>query len=44
MRTFKYRIFHQWAKKERISDSVLKKAIDEMKSGLFEANLGSWRL
>ncbi len=41
MRIFKYRIFHQWTKKERISDSALKKAIGEIEKGLFDANLGS---
>lgn len=41
MRIFKYRIFHQWAKKEGISDSALKKAIDEIERGLFDANLGN---
>lgn len=41
MRIFKYRIFRQWAKKEEISDSALKKAIDDIECGLFDANLGS---
>lgn len=41
MRIFKYRIFHQWAKKEGISDSTLKQAIDEIEKGLFDASLGS---
>ncbi len=40
MRIFKYRTFRQWAKKEGISDSALKKAIDEIEHGLFDANLG----
>lgn len=41
MRIFKYRTFHQWAKKEGISDSALKKAIEEVENGLFDANLGN---
>lgn len=41
MRIFKYRIFRQWTKKEGISDSALKKAIDEIEHGLFDANLGN---
>lgn len=41
MRIFKYRMFRQWAKKEGISDSGLKKAIDEIGCGLFDANLGN---
>ena len=41
MRILKFRLFHQWAKKERISNSSLKKAIDEIENGLFDANLGN---
>lgn len=41
MRIFKYRMFRQWAKKEGISDSALKKAIDEIERGLFDASLGN---
>jgi len=41
MRILKYRMFRQWAKKEGISDSALKKAIDEIEHGLFDANLGN---
>jgi len=37
---FKYRTFHRWAKKEKIPDSTLKNAVDEINAGLFEANLG----
>jgi len=40
MRIFKYRAFHQWAKSEGLSDSALKDAINEIKQGLFDANLG----
>ena len=41
MRILKYRTFHKWAKLEGLSDSSLKKAINEIDQGLFEANLGS---
>lgn len=41
MRIFKYRMFRQWAKREGVSDSVLKKTIDEIERGLFDANLGN---
>ncbi len=40
MRILKYRAFHQWAKAERLTDSSLKVAINEIEQGLFEANLG----
>lgn len=40
-RIFKYRTFSQWAKKEGVSDSTLKKAINEVENGLFDANLGN---
>lgn len=41
MRIFKYKLFHQWAKGEDLSDQALKVTIDEIAAGLFEANLGS---
>ena len=41
MRIFKYRTFCQWAKKEGVSDSALKKAVDEIENGLFDAKLGN---
>ena len=41
MKIFKYRTFHQWAKKEKVSDLDLKKAIVEMEKGLITANLGN---
>lgn|SRR3990167_5579445 len=40
MRVLKYRSFHKWAKAEKLTDSNLKNAINEMSQGLFEANLG----
>ena len=41
MRIFKYRTFRQWTKSEKLSDSSLINAINEMERGLFEANLGN---
>jgi hypothetical protein len=41
MRIFKYRAFRQWAKSEKLSDSALTKAVNEMQKGLFDANLGA---
>jgi hypothetical protein len=41
LKIFKYRTFHQWAKKEKISDLDLKNAVDEIERGLITANLGS---
>ncbi len=41
MRIFKHRSFHQWAKSEKIADSILKEAVEEMEKGLYEGNLGS---
>lgn len=41
MRIFKYRTFNQWSKKQKISDSVLVKAIENIESGLSNVNLGS---
>ena len=34
MRIFKHRHFQQWAKSEKLTDEALKKAVDEMESGL----------
>lgn len=41
MRIFKHKSFHQWAKSEGVTDSILKKAIEEIEKGLYEGNLGS---
>ena len=41
MRIFKQKSFHQWAKSEKLSDRMLKQAIDEIEKDLYEANLGS---
>ena len=41
MKIFKYRVFRKWAKKEGVSDSNLKKAIEDIGNGLFDANLGN---
>lgn len=40
MRIFKTRLFDKWARKEKLSDSLLKQAIHEMEQGLIDANLG----
>ncbi len=40
IRIFKHKRFNRWAKKEGITDSLLKTAIAELVNGLFEANLG----
>lgn len=40
MKVYKHRIFANWAKSETIDNKALKKAIDEIEQGLFEANLG----
>jgi hypothetical protein len=41
MRVFKNKDFHKWAKKLKINDSFLLKAVEEMKNGLYEAKLGA---
>ncbi len=40
MPVFKTRLFHDWQKKEEITDKSLCAAIDEMSRGLIDANLG----
>jgi hypothetical protein len=40
MRIFKTRLFARWAKKEKLSDSLLRQAIREMETGLVDGNLG----
>ncbi len=39
-RIFKVRLFTRWAESENISDTVLCRAVEELESGLFDANLG----
>jgi hypothetical protein len=41
MRIFKHKTFHQWAKKEKLADSMLIQAIEEISQGLVDASLGS---
>lgn len=41
MRIFMYRAFRQWAKSEKLNDSALNKAVNEMQKGLYDANLGA---
>ena len=40
MHIFKTRLFAKWARKERLSDSLLWQAVHEMEQGLIDANLG----
>ena len=40
MRIFKTHIFMKWAKKENVTDKVIKKAVTEMQNGLIYAELG----
>jgi len=40
MQVFKNKAFAKWAKKEGLKDGALLEAVDEMASGLVEANLG----
>lgn len=40
MRVFKNKAFNKWAAKEGLGDEVLLAAIDEMESGLIDADLG----
>jgi hypothetical protein len=37
---YKYKIFHQWAKSEKISDATLSKVAKEVADGHYEASLG----
>lgn len=40
LRSFKVRAFARWARKEDISNAVLRRAVSEMRSGLIDAELG----
>ncbi|MGB8806737.1 MAG: type II toxin-antitoxin system RelE/ParE family toxin [Candidatus Rickettsiella isopodorum] len=40
MRVFKTRSFYRWAKEQKLKDEVLRKAVQEIEEGLYEANLG----
>jgi hypothetical protein len=40
LKVYKTQIFDKWSKKEGISDSSLRKALDEMHQGLIDADLG----
>jgi len=42
MRIFKTKWFNRWARSEKISDSMLKDAVNEIESGLHDGNLGAW--
>lgn len=41
MKCYKHRDFCLWAKFEKLTDTVLVKAVDEINNGLYEAALGS---
>jgi hypothetical protein len=40
MRIYKTKLFNRWADKEGLTDQALKDAVDEMESGLIDADLG----
>jgi hypothetical protein len=40
MRIFKTSFFHKWAKKIGLENETIKIAVDEISSGLYDANLG----
>lgn len=40
MRIFKLKRFSKWAEKHDLTDAILKVAIEEIASGIVEANLG----
>lgn len=42
MRIFKSLLFGKWARKEKLSDKMLKQAIKEMEEGLVDACLGAY--
>jgi hypothetical protein len=42
MRVFKTKWFARWASTEQLSDRALLSAVDEMKQGLIDANLGGY--
>ena len=42
MRIFKTKWFTKWAKKERLSDTALREAIDEIEQGLADAKLSDF--
>ncbi len=42
MRIFKNRWFARWAKKNKITDEVLKQAAADIASGIVEANIGNF--
>ena len=40
MKVFKTKTFSRWAKKEKVTDELLRKAVEEMLMGLVDADLG----
>jgi len=41
MRVLKTKTFARWARKEGVADAALRAAVEEMRAGLVEANLGA---
>ena len=41
MKIFKIKAFHRWAKRERVTDKMLKNAVIEITTGLVDADLGA---
>ena len=41
IRIFKTKNFVRWAKKEKVSDRLLRSTVDELEAGLIDADLGS---
>ena len=40
MRIFKTKWFNKWADNEKLSDEAVRKAVEELVAGLFDADLG----
>ena len=41
MKIYKHHRFQEWVKSEKLTDSALRKAVDEIEKGLYDASLGS---
>src|SRR6187399_734222 len=41
MRVFKTRTFIRWARREGVTDDLIRKAVSEVEAGLIDADLGS---
>jgi hypothetical protein len=40
MMVLKFRLFHKWARSEKLTDKLLRAAVEELSVGLVDANLG----